>query len=119
MFHNSYELCDVVSLLMVQESGRILLKGVRTPAGAVSLKKVAANLFRLPGAKVVNEEWAKTGLDLVIEILGKRNRMALFKLYKVWVPFHSQKYIHHVVYLVNVFRDLKKKSRGNAFKVGK
>lgn len=117
MFQKSFELCDVVSLLLVQDNGQILLTGVITPPGSVSLKKVAANMYRLPGLKVSNEEWTQTAVDLALTILGKPNKISLFKLYKVWVPLHAQKYIHHVVYLVNVQKDGKKKNRGNAYKV--
>lgn len=117
MFQKSFELCDVVSLLLVQDNGQVLLTGNVTPPGSVSLTKTAANLYRLPSLKVVNEEWTQTASDLMLCVLGKANKMRLFKLYKVWVPLHAQKYIHHVVYLVNVQKDAKKKSRGNAFKV--
>lgn len=118
MFQKSFELCDVVSLLVIQDNGQILLTGVFTPSGTVNLKKMAANMYRLPALKVVNEEWTQTANDLMMTVLGKLYKITLFKLYKVWVPLHAQKYIHHVVYLVNVQKDVKKRTRNSAYKVG-
>lgn len=118
MFQKPFELCDVVSVLLQQhDTGHILMTGILSPPGSVSPKKMAANLFRFPCVKVVNEEWTQTANELALTILGKPNKSTLFKLYKVWIPMHVQRYIYHVVYLVNVQKDGRKKSRGINFKV--
>lgn len=114
MFQKSFELCDVVSLLLQnQENGYILLTSLPT----ASPKEKSIIIYRFPCVKVVNEEWKQTAEDLTQHILGKATEMSLLKLYKVWIPMHAQKYIHHVLFLVNVPKDLVKKYPGANFKV--
>lgn len=75
-------------------------------------------MYRFPCLKAANDEWMKTAVDLTIGLAGKasfKGVMSLLKLYKVWVPMHAQKYVYHVVFLMNVRP--KKRVLGNMYKV--
>lgn len=163
MFLKTYEMCDVVSLLIQQTDNSLFLvtggpspdvgknpsktrinlgsasliaaaAGVGANAGAggnnssgssannskTNLLRAAAQPYRLPSVKVHQDEWAHTALDLAANLLGRPFKVVLLKMFKIWMPGHAQKYLYHMVYLVNVLAlELKKtKQRGPLYKVG-
>lgn len=118
MFRKAFELCDVVSVcLFSQETEQVMLTGQPNHSESGNLRKAADLLYRFPCVKVSNEEWMKTAVDLAISLVGKAITVSLQELIRVWVPFNAHKFFHHIVFLVKVTKDDKKKIRGSSFKV--
>lgn len=118
MFNKASELCDVVSVcILKEETGQILLTGNQNLLGSVNLRNIADNLYRFPCEKVLNEEWMKTAVNLSMSLVANVINVTLLKLIKTWLPFHAQKYVYHVVFLVKVQKEAKLSFRVGPFKV--
>lgn len=100
IFKYPSDLSDVVSIIIYcQENDTILL-----------IKQTNGE-FKLPSSVVVNNQWKESASELIHEILGFDVVIEAVKLYKIWIPNHSQPFIHHIVYRGLISINQSKKTR--------
>lgn len=100
LFKYPSDLSDVVSIIIYcQENDTILL-----------IKETNGE-FKLPSSIVVNNQWKESALELTHEILGFDIVIETVKFYKIWIPNHTQPFIHHIVYRGLISINQSKKTR--------